>query len=313
MAGAGGAMGTGGGCPSAPGTPLVLASGQNRPGAIASDGDSVYWINHGNLHDGSVQKCSVCGCDAPFTFADNQPMPFALAIDADHIYWANNNDDSIYRCAKTGCGAQPDVVVKGPYVVGGIAVDAERIYFSAENSGQVYTCPIAGCSGAPDLLASNQPGPTLLALDGLEAYWLVGGGVNSCEVFGCSDSPNPIAQGGPPSLEGLAVRGGWVFWSELQTGQVRRCPTSGCADGSLTLAAGEHWPSRLATDGVDVYWAATGDSTGGGSVKRCAVGGCAGVPTVLASDPGAPQGLALDAHAVYWTDVLDGHIMKLAR
>ena len=84
--GSGSGSSTGSGTGSVGCTPTVLASNQDDPAGIASDGTNVYW---GDYH-GLVLSCPVSGCvgGVPTTLATGQ-SPIAMLVDAHNVYWAN--------------------------------------------------------------------------------------------------------------------------------------------------------------------------------------------------------------------------------
>src|SRR6185436_8270471 len=91
---AGGAGGAGGRgsipCTADDPGPCLLASGEQLPWGIASDGTSVYWIDGSTspsgqlLTDGSVRKCSAAGCgNQPETLVGGlaAPAPIVAGLD----------------------------------------------------------------------------------------------------------------------------------------------------------------------------------------------------------------------------------------
>ncbi len=72
--------------------PVVLASKQNHPNAIAADGTSVYWLNSGDSIDGTssngaVMKISLGSAASPTPLALGQVSPGSIAVDATSVYW----------------------------------------------------------------------------------------------------------------------------------------------------------------------------------------------------------------------------------
>jgi hypothetical protein len=74
---------------------------------------------------------------------------------------------------------------------------------------------------------------------------------------------------------------------------------TGCSD-PCSLATGLNFPSAVAVDESNVYWAENGDTDGDGAIKSCPVTGCEGAPTLYASLQASPVGIAVDANNVYW-------------
>ena len=75
------------------GVPVVLASAQNMPYAVAVDATNLYWTTSGSptdpgWPDGTVMKMPLAGGEA-VALASNQPGPFNLVVDATNVYWTN--------------------------------------------------------------------------------------------------------------------------------------------------------------------------------------------------------------------------------
>lgn len=74
----------------------------------------------------------------------------------------------------------------------------------------------------------------------------------------------------------------------------------------VALALEEGYPSALAIDASNVYWA----NWGYAQIRVCAKAGCGGKPTTLATNQGYPISIAVDGTNVYWTS--GGNILKCA-
>ena len=151
-----------------------------------------------------------------------------------------------------------------------IAVDAANVYWT-EASGNVMQAPLGG--GTPFTLASGQPGPTGIAVQGGSVYWLDLGSASSS-----SDA----------AINTVPVGGGAIVTLAHQV--------AGCDIG----AGGE--PNVIAVDSTSVYYSASPShgSSSASQVLSVPLGG--GTPTVLASDPEALgiSSIAIDATRVYY-------------
>jgi hypothetical protein len=72
-----------------------------------------------------------------------------------------------------------------------------------------------------------------------------------------------------------------------------------------TLASGYLYPTGLATDGANLYWA----DSNAGNVLQLPVGG--GTVKTLATGQGSPWSVAIDATSVYWTNSGDASVWKI--
>jgi hypothetical protein len=155
-------------------------------------------------------------------------------------------------------------------------------------------------SGVVRTLASDQPMPAGLAVDGTHVYWS-----NSAE-----GSPRPGAgavmkvakSGGAPITlagmlyepRGIAVDGADVFFATWADGNLRRIDKQGAS--ALVITDGQSSPRAVAVDGTHVYWGnfGAGDTT----IKKALRGG--GGVVSLAEAGGSPIDIALDDGRVYW-------------
>jgi hypothetical protein len=212
----------------------------------------------------------------------------------------------------------------------GLAVDGAYVYWTnnlavaTSNGGSVLKVPIAG--GPFVTLASAQPFPTGIAVDGTNVYWATGTDVRKIPLGGGS----PLNFGAAPgSADGLAVDATSAYWGggkvalaggapvafQTQSGApgiavdatsvysasgstVIKVPLGGGAP--VTLATGQVNAFGIAVDATSVYW--TNNSAQSGSIMKVAIGG--GNPTTLTSVPAqsSPQGIAVDDTSVYWTN-----------
>ncbi len=62
----------------------VLAADEYQPGALAVDGDGVYWVSF--APEGTVRALR-WGERVPVTLAERQAAPRAIALDAERVYW----------------------------------------------------------------------------------------------------------------------------------------------------------------------------------------------------------------------------------
>jgi sugar lactone lactonase YvrE len=156
-----------------------------------------------------------------------------------------------------------------------------------------------------EVLASGQPTPATLAIDGTSLYWV-------------NNAPNgavmkmPLAGGTPTTLAsgqtnpwGIAVDAANVYWTNTRGGQVMKVSVSGGTPEPL--ATDQQGPNSIATDGTNVYWTNLHDQA---AIMKVPVGG--GTPTAIATGLHSPDTLAIDATSAYWTNTGDGTVMKVA-
>jgi hypothetical protein len=292
-------------------TPTVLASGQKAPGAIAVGNGFVYWV----VADGTVMRVPAAG-GTPASVGGGCRTT-ALAIDAMNAYCAGN-DQSVRSIALAG-GAVSVLAASEPAL--DLAVAGSRVYFTTyygEHISGGNAISVVGAvptdGGAVEPLATAQLLPSSIVVDGVYAYWIVatqddngsrpasGVGIVRAQLDGGAPLSLGSFSGISPGLSGLnkaiAVDSSSVYVSNEQG--VVRVPLVG--GPPTTLATGFSGP--LAVDGVSVYWAVFGSTSGimktpiSGGTSRWLVSG-----VTIAS-------LAVDATAVYWTDPSHGTVAK---
>jgi hypothetical protein len=161
------------------------------------------------------------------------------------------------------------------------------------------TCQAGVCTPPPPiLLASGQPFPWPLAIDGTTVYW---GNVGDHTVHSVPKG------GGTSTLLGHTAAGPYdmvagptsLFFSE--DALIETVPKAGGA--VTTFGAGQPAPRGIASDGVNVWWA----NYFGNDVVECAEGGCGQTPSVFGTGQN-PFQVAVDASNVYWLDQGDGNV-----
>jgi hypothetical protein len=199
-------------------------------------------------YGGKVATCPTSGCASPpdlLWSAESgglNSQTVAIVADATDVFWTTQG--RVMRCALTGCDNTPTILASSgdAYVwsLGPIALSADTVFFghglffdgSTQRDGEILACAKSGCAGNPTVIATSAYGPTNLATDGIDVYWIE------------RDAPMPQAGSGPYAL--------------------RRCPVTGCAGPPATLVSGLANAGDLAIDDTHVYWTELGDWLHGG-------------------------------------------------
>lgn len=224
------------------GSPTVFETYGHTPSRIAVDDAAVYWTS---VENAGVFTCPKTGCEgAPQPLALNQACALQIELDETSVWWlsadlsASSCTDvggmtgSIRRVAKDGTGLM-EVVPRAEYVTG-VALNGTHVYWTSgangtAPSGMVFRCPKTGCD-EPEIIASPGGYASSLALDATSVYWF-----------------------------------NWALSSSIWTGEVLKCPLTGCSasptvlatasTGKLPLANGS-LIHGLALDSEYVYWPA---------------------------------------------------------
>ena len=315
--------------------PIMLASGQRYPSAIAVDGSNVYWINLGiddttntkapkPWHSGAVMKCAIRGCNQlPTPLATrrgtspNTRLPQALAADGTYVYWSDLEDPTygdwvfgIFRCAAHGCNDEPERIM--PWAASGIAIHKQRLFWTG-GSGEASSCRVTGCQVPAQTYYGQDSALSFgIAVDDSGVYWI---GAPRDQLFhsrqdaggGSATRLNPLDTY-TAGLYQLAIDSRQVYFADsspIGLGKILRCPKTGCDGEPTVLAAGLSSVSAIASDGDDVFWVEAGEKVvddhierGRGYLRKCAGLSSLCEPTTLANGANT---LAVDSHFVYWT------------
>jgi hypothetical protein len=252
--------------------------------------------------------------------------PGALVLHDSMIYWAES-DRSVNGASVAG--GPSHTVVRDAFFFGfcgGVAVDQTGIFWTDEGvfgepTGSIMRSTLGGRDAAT--LASEQNGPTDIAVDAASIYWIDSHAAGRYHNRGpimpdpedASPAPPPVGEimkldkrGGSPATlasgqvepTSLVVKRGDVYWISHRPSHIMRLPASGGQPVAI-IEAGD--PSALAVDEDSIYWA---DASAGLVMKAARVGGR---PRVLASNQGELAQIAVDEDSVYWT-TSDGALVR---
>jgi hypothetical protein len=311
-----------------PPQPVLLASGQAQPYAIAVDGADVYWTNVGDpgqsYHDGSIARVSKAG-GAVAVMASAQNAPTSLAVDTGGIYWTDQGYEpsgsptGIFMVPSSGGATK--ALVMGEREPTSIALADGDVYwadFADGNAGPGFIRAI-DARRAPKTLESGLPTPTAIAIDAAFVYWTaLDGSVRRVPRAG--GAAETLAAGNMANLRAwdVAVSGGEVYWAVTANGAgatpgfagIMKVSTGG---GTPVLLATSPWyPWWIALDETYVYWTDAGQpGQDDGVVLRAPRAG--GPAKVLVVHQRSPAGIAVDDTSIYWTEELGGRVWKLAK
>jgi hypothetical protein len=211
-------------------------------------------------------------------------------------------------------GTPTPTLVASEYLPRGILVSTAQgtVYWATygdgdtPGSGTVTSAPLG--STTTTTLASVQLGPSELAVDSTNLFWLNGGTgvVESNDLLRMTldgGSPTPLTTLNSSSVGHVATDGVNVYWSTANS-TILALPVNATAGATPIIAVDSSNVDDLVTDGTRLYWIA------GGNVVSTPLLGAnpdagpdGGVVTTLCSAGSQPPGyLAVDGTYVYWTD-----------
>jgi hypothetical protein len=307
------------GCPDSGTTPVMIASGQSRPNAIAIDETDVYWTNRDG---GTVMKAPKCG--GPVTeLASAQDTPTALALDATNVYWTTEGGFSeatgaVQWTPKSMTSVTPLASDQfAPQALAADGVDAFWINAPVEYGGGLWRVPIAG--GAAVQLAPAEGTSAALALSGATVYWATNQSDDVKATPQAGGATITLSTGPGTGVTALATDASSIYWCSAgtptlsyQDGSIMKAPLAGGT--AVALASNQAIPHGIAVEDEHVYWVNHGsvgyNSTSGSVMKVSTLGGAA---TTLASSQGAPRAIAVDATDIFWVNTFEGTVLRLSK
>jgi uncharacterized protein DUF5050 len=254
------------------GTVTTIASGENQPCGVASNGSIVYWTVNNGGGQNAVMASTVpplapnVGTIASGFTTQSDICPIALS--GSYIYFTdiNGGGNDFVMGVFNSNGSTPFTLANVGTEMFGVAADSNWVYWPELGNGNISRVGLDG--GTVEHLATGQNLPDGIVVDPNNVYWITESGTVAMVA---------LVDGGSPTV--------------LATGQT---------------------PSALAVDSAYVYWDNYKCTVDGGpcpSILKVPIGG--GPATPLLYDQPNPYALAVDGTSVYWTDATSGKVMKL--
>ncbi|HEY5961627.1 MAG TPA: hypothetical protein VIV60_33940 [Polyangiaceae bacterium] len=274
-----------------PAVPQTLYDGGETVLAIAVDGDTfAAMIDELSLDAACRTRIDVCdvrdckgtietihtdsycgvGLDSDLIISHGEILWSELAVDSTHA-------DRIMACPIRDCNDRPKQVVLGSrtgystLVRGTFSADADYVYWieRRDTFEGVARYPRVGSVASefkafsPEIasMVEDHTGPTRMLSDEANRMIYVQRGRTIARMASdLATDPSVFYQDSMPLGE-MALVGGYLYFTVSSLiGGIRRCPTSGCDQGSELVVDAPHWPSNFVADDKAMYWMHKADS-----------------------------------------------------
>jgi hypothetical protein len=154
------------------------------------------------------------------------------------------------------------------------------------------------------VLACDPLGPTAVAIDATNVYWIDGVNVAGCGKTGCGGAPH-VYYGSGNALTAIAwaASGSYLYWADAVGGTVSFCALPACA--TPTTMGPFMSPQRIAFNSATAFWTVQQAN----AIDECAIGYDCTSPVSWATS-GSPFALALGGTNLYYT--LGGYLAYCA-
>jgi hypothetical protein len=238
-----------------------------------------------------------------------------------YVFWTSPTG-AVGRIGNDGTDPRPGLIPAGAETAP-IAADAEHLYYGTdeEDEGGGNLAARTDLDGAAGTLLPE--GPLSLgtvgvgAVDAGHIYWADNVGIGRAKLDGSDQEPEFIATSAAPEIGGIAVYGGFVYWTYYNGGfgdLIGRANLSTQAvDETFIELTEESGPRAIAVDVEGIYWVWEGENGSEGLIGHIGLGG--GTPT-LDAIPGIhaiPMALAVSGSDLYWINFREGSGDSLAR
>ncbi len=265
-------------------------------------------------HEVFLRTCSEANCAGTLRSwelsagdAGSMFTPGELALSDSHAFWIQSSGPwGVAFCALDDCTRQGWLgTFSSPP---SLALDAEKAIFNGTTSCQVDDC--AHTTTRFDISVPPGTGAFVggrsLVVEGDHIY--LADDARVLRVSKSGTGPLEIIADSQANVRGVAVRGGYAYWTEwMDLGRLLRCPVTGCVGAPEVLASNLSHPDVFAVDDTNVYLTEVrlddlaGSVTPPGALRisRIRTDG-SGAPTVLVANDGVLGKPSLEGDFVYF-------------
>jgi hypothetical protein len=227
------------------GTPLTTAI--DEPIGLALGNGNVYWSSTVGGNGGMYSVPITSNGTVTPTMIGSGASEGIATDPAGNVYWTAHSGTITKWSKSTGTAATLYSVGSGEAY--GIAADAANVYWTDMVGGNVYSVPSNG-TGNITTLASSLNSPAVIAIDTVNAYFLVAGAVMGVRLDGTSTAKMLATDTNISTQEsGIATDGTYVYWSNHNA--LMRVPVGGGTGQDMGVGAAT---AGVTVDGNYVYF-----------------------------------------------------------
>lgn len=292
--------------PKTGGTVTELVKGGNAPRHLGGDASSLYWTEGGDIGliegYGRIARIPAGGGSVETVVAGVASDSPPIAVTNTHVIVADK------FCIKKIpiSGGVAETIAKGSFYITDLVADGAYVYWVEDPQSVVFRALLDG--GDVSVLATvtgvpaGPSGP--IRLHNGTIYWMTH--FDAILSVPAAGGMVRIVASGLPFLSDFVVDESNIYFSEMDTGNIKKMPVAG---GDATALANSVRGSYiiLAVDGASLYWI---DQVSIGKAPKTSGGSSFVVSGGLASDPYFPASLALEGTSIYWTEPPLGEIHK---
>jgi len=268
------------------------------PFALTTDGVRVYFLEALVMNEPVLAAVPVAGgsVSGPFSV----PGAVSVATDGVSVFWGATIDFSGFLSyAPVGnIGNSTAIITDLADPIVGIVADLPiGTLFYQSLCDSMFSVLLADPFSMTDPYGANGGCQNLLAADAAQVYWANASPAGTADPIGVFtstvfDGPD-ITLSNASNVQGLAVQGSFLYYTDSAGGTVSRVPTDASAAASAIASASS--PGGLVADATNVYWI----NAAGTTIMRVPLAG--GTATPVATGQSATA-IAQDNGSVYWTN-----------
>jgi hypothetical protein len=255
------------------GTPTAVASmASTAPRSLIVVGQNLVWTDAPGTA-GTVSIFQGNGTTET-TLVPMLDSPEGITSVGSKLFWTDFQDGAIYTSMSDGSGVAK--LVSDALYPFRVAADDTYVYWTNEGTagmtppdGYVARYQYTAATGIVENLAPTQDTPRVIALDGSPtasavyfANFSATGSIMRVKVGSTTPATPEVMASGQSYPNGLAVDGGYVYWTNRGDGTVNRLSTAAPpGTAPKVLATGQLAPGSLVVGGSFIYWVNEGSSS----------------------------------------------------